>query len=505
MERTLPSASPLLALAVLSACATAGVPVAQNPRPATDETMVSRPVESENVATALELPSLPEVTSRPADLVSLDLRDAEVLDVLRMLAEVGRVSVIATEDVDGTITIRLQDMPWEEALTVVTSSLHLAWQRQGDVVRVSTVEALQAEQERLQKLAETHEDLQPLEVGYLRLSFVHSDRLAALISGQSKGAEGSGNGILSDRGSVLSDPTTNTLIVRDTVDAIARVRELVGRIDIAAPQILIESSIVEASSDLSRSLGVQWGYREGLPAGEGAAGGNLHVGADPTGAVPYMVDFPADILPRSGGAFDIALGSLTGEAFELRLTALEREGKAKIISRPRVVTINNMPATIKSLTVIRVKLPSSETVVNTGNDSSISGSGKAATERIETGIILVVTPQVAADGQVLLDLFAKSSQADFSRSVDGIPTETSREASAHVRVADGQTVVLGGIYTDRDDERESGVPYLRSIPGLDWFFKRNDRSARREDLLVFLTPHIVRGPALAAVSPAAGR
>ena len=210
--------------------------------------------------------------------------------------------------------------------------------------------------------------------------------------------------------------------------------------------------------------------------------------------MPFLVDFPAKgVVPGSGSVLDLALGSLNGaQSLDVRLTALEQKGQGRIISRPRVVTLNNVAATIQSLTILRVRLPSTGTVINTGAGGA-AGTAQTATEKIETGITLEVTPQVSSDGFVLLDMFAKSSQADFTRTVDNIPTEITRQATSHVLVRDGQTVVLGGIYRDTQTDNMSGVPWFNSIPGLGWLFKTEGKEKRREDLLVFLTPRVLKG------------
>jgi type IV pilus assembly protein PilQ len=220
-----------------------------------------------------------------------------------------------------------------------------------------------------------------------------------------------------------------------------------------------------------------------------------------------MADFP---VPGSfgtgfgagnGSALDLALGSLDGtHSLAARLTALEEQGKGKVISRPRVITMNNVAATIQSLTILRVKLPSTGTVINTGTGGAAGGATNA-TEKINTGITLVVTPQVSSDGYVLMSIYAKSSQPDFTHTVDGIPNEVSREANSNVLIPNGETVVLGGIFRNTSDDRESGLPYLRSVPALGWLFKRLLRSSHHEELLVFLTPRIVSG-ATAALPPA---
>ena len=156
------------------------------------------------------------------------------------------------------------------------------------------------------------------------------------------------------------------------------------------------------------------------------------------------------------------------------------------------MTLNNVAATIKSLTILRVKLPSTGTVINTGAGGA-AGAASTATEKIETGIVLVVTPQVSSDGYVLLDMSVKSSQADFARQVDNIPTEISREANSHILVKDGQTVVLGGIYRDTFSDTRTGLPFFKDIPGLGWLFRNLSRNDAREDLLVFLTPRVMGG------------
>jgi len=303
----------------------------------------------------------------------------------------------------------------------------------------------------------------------------------------------------------MSDEQTNTLIVRDISRGIENARELVRRLDVQTPQVLIESNIVEATTDFAQALGIQWGYRANFgpetgnptgvnfPGSVGFGGSGLGMGS---GGVPFLADFPArgNFGPGSGGALDLLLGSVDGsQALNARLSALEEQGKGKVISRPRVVTLNNVPATIKSLTIIRVKLPSTGTVINTGAGGA-AGAQTVATEKIETGIVLTVTPLVSSDGYILLDLQAKSSQADFTRLVDQIPTEISREANSHVLVKDGQTVVLGGIYRDTVNEQQAGIPYLRSVPGLGWLFRNLSKTDRREDLLVFLTPRILTVP-----------
>lgn len=460
--------------------------------------------------------------------ISVDLKDADIHNVLRLLAEVSNLNIVATDDVQGRITLRLFDVPWDQVLDIVLQVMNLESTQEGNVLRISTVKRLREEREELAKAIEAQRDVEPLQVAYVRVNYAKAQKIAELISGAARVQGGGGRGgrggrgrgvseetetgILTVRGSVMVDEFTNTLVIRDVAEGIANARDLVARLDVQIPQVLIESNIVEATTSFARELGVQWGYRASVgrqtgnttglnfPGSIGLGGAGLGSGS---GGVPFIADFPAggNFKAGSGSALDLALGSLDGsQALDLRLTALEEEGKARIISRPRVVTLNNVAATIKSLTVIRVRLPSTGTVINTGAGGA-AGAAQAGTEKIETGITLVVTPQVSSDGFVLLDMFAKSSQADFAQTVDNIPTEITREATSHVLVRDGQTVVLGGIYRDSLDESSSGVPFFNHIPGLSWLFKKQSNNTRREDLLVFLTPRILGGAGAAQHLP----
>ncbi len=444
--------------------------------------------------------------------VSLDFKDADISNVLRLLAEVSKLNIIATDDVRGKVTIRLFEVPWDQALDIILQVLNLESIQDGNVIRVSTVKRLREEREELQRAQEALRSVEPLRVDYIHVNYAKATKMAEIISGAARTRRGQStgtqqreeeDGVLTRRGTVLVDEFTNTLIVRDIQRGIDNARDVVRKLDVQTPQIMIESAIIEATADFARELGVQWGYRAvygpetgnptgvNFPGSVGVGGSGLTLGP---GNVPFIADFPAaGAIAGGGSALGLLLGSVDGsQALAVRISALERQGKARVVSKPRVATLNNVAATIKSLTIIRVKLPSTGTVINTGAGGA-AGTASTATEKIETGIILIVTPQVSADGFVLLDIFAKSSQADFTRTVEGIPTEIAREANSHILVKDGQTVVLGGIYRDTTADSQAGTPYLKDIPGLGWLFRTNRKEDRREDLLVFLTPRIMGG------------
>jgi type IV pilus assembly protein PilQ len=484
-------------------------PAAPAPEVARDEPTSSRePAPGPTVAAVKQ-----EKPAKPAPRVgfngqriSLDFKDADIQNVLRVLADVSGLNIIATDDVKGKVTLHLTDVPWDQALDLVMRSNRLEMMREGNVVRISTVNRLKEEREALRAAQDAERELEPLRVRYVRVNYARADD--ALIDKV--------KGVLTDRGSVTFDERTNTVIVRDIGRGIDDASELVRQLDVQSPQVLIEANIVEATESFARALGIQWGYQynqgplTGNPTGSnfpgtvGVGGSGLGAGTTPPASpgtapnvVPFMADFPVPagfaggFGPGAGSALNLALGSLDGaHSITARLTALEEQGKGKVISRPRVITMNNVAATIQSLTILRVKLPSTGTVINTGTGGA-AGTASSATEKINTGITLVVTPQISADGYVLMSIYAKSSQPDFSRTVDGIPNEISREANSNVLIQDGNTVVLGGIFRQTSDDRESGLPYLRRIPAIGWLFKRMLKQKQNDELLVFLTPKIV--------------
>jgi type IV pilus assembly protein PilQ len=482
-------------------------PPAEPPPPSVKAEPVSQPPPPAAVASVPKEPrhAAPEGVFT-GQRISLDFKDADIQNVLRVLADVSGLNIIATDDVKGKVTLHLTDVPWDQALDLVLRSNRLEKTQEGNVVRISTVARLKEEREALRAADEAARELEPLRVRYIRVNYAKADE--ALIDKV--------KGVLTDRGSVTFDDRTNTIIVRDIPHGVEDAATLVRELDVQSPQVLIEANIVEATEDVARALGVQWGYAfnagpaTGNPTGVnfpgtiGVGGSGLGAGtaAPPFGStprlpVPFLADFPvpgnfgSGFGAGNGSALDLALGSIDGaHSLSARLTALEEQGKGKVISRPRVITLNNVAATIQSLTILRVKLPSTGTVINTGTGGA-AGSASTATEKINTGITLVVTPQISSDGFVLMAIYAKSSQPDFTRTVDGIPNEISREANSNVLIPNGETVVLGGIFRNTSQDNTHGLPYLSNVPVLGWLFKNVLHTNHHEELLVFLTPKIL--------------
>ncbi len=453
--------------------------------------------------------------------ISLEFKDADILNVLRIIADVAHRNIVATDDVTGRVTIVLYDVPWDQALEILLKSTGLELVEYDDVITISTAKRL--EEGRKNRLAAqvAGRRLEPLQTAYLRVNYVKARDLAQLLRGKSTtsaaGAMTAGDiagetagqrrGLLSGRGTVMTNDATNTLIVRDISDGIANSRELVRRLDVQTPQVAIQGLIFEADTDIGRDLGVRWGAsyiaspETGNPTGKNFPGRIAVGGGGPrdtidgedgeTAGAPILVDFPAaGVAAGAGSTLGLVLGSLDGSSqLDAQVTAIEQAGKGKVISRPKVITLNNAEAQIQSLEILRVRLPSTGTVINTGAGGA-AGGNTSATQAIDTGIILRVTPQVSNDGYILLQMFVKSSVPSTAKT-DDIPNEISRQATSQVLVRDGETVVIGGVYRQQSTQAESGVPWLKDIPILGWLFKNRSNQDRRQELLVFITPRVV--------------
>ncbi|MGE0825020.1 MAG: type IV pilus secretin PilQ [Candidatus Binatia bacterium] len=466
--------------------------------------------------------------------ISLDFKNADIHDVFRILADVSGLNIVATDDVKARVTLRLVEIPWDQALDVVLQANGLEKSRVGNVITISTTKRLEAERNARLLAQNAQQKIAPLETAYIRINYVKATDVVSIItreieqrasgSGGATARGGSGKqtqiAIMSPRGTIAADPTTNVVIVRDSVDRIAAVRELIRNVDVQTPQVVIESYIITTNENLNRDLGIQWGYQyTASPETGNATGmnfpGRVGLGGVPgllnsgTGGVPFIVDFPSSAQAGQGSVLDIALGSLSGsQALNLRLSALESQGKARVIARPRVVTLNNKVAEIKSRRVVRVPVVSGRTAIVTGQGGS-GGQGNAF-EEFDVGVTLKITPQISSDGYVLLEIDAESSElTDPSISVGGsgnafpvIPDSLSRTTSSSVLIKANETFVLGGIFQDNMRQTERGIPYLRDTPGLGWLFRSNLRNKNKDELMVFITPKLVPGIATAGLPSA---
>jgi type IV pilus assembly protein PilQ len=410
--------------------------------------------------------------------LSLDFKDADIKNVFRLLAEVSGLNIVVTNDVNRKVTVRLVEVPWDQALDLLIDTNGLGKEQIGNVVRISTAEQLKAERDALAAARKSEENLEPLQTMYFNINYAKVKDLEPKVKT-----------LLTKRpdASLVIDERSNTIMVRDVRKAVEDVTALIAKLDTRTPQVLIESNLIETTPTFARALGLRLQFTSGGTAFSSASGAG-------TPFVGNTVPFPG--APTGlGGTVSVIQNSVGGlRNLAGALEAAEQEGNIRIISRPSVVTLNNIASTIRSERILRISLPAS-TNIATGTGTSAAGAA-VATEKVPVGIILTVTPQVSSDGYVLMNINVKSSSIANSATVGGgtagvIPfDELNREAIANVLVKDGETIVIGGILKDTSQDSESGIPYLKDIPVLGWLFKSQRVQKDFEELMVFITPRL---------------
>jgi type IV pilus assembly protein PilQ len=419
--------------------------------------------------------------------IDIELQDAPIKDVLLLFSDIGRVNIIAGRNVEGSVTMKLTSVPWDQALDIILRSLQLGLQRDGNVIRVATLEDLEAERKDAIERANAQVQLKPLETRLRPVSYATVDEMVPKVQS-----------VLSPRGTVTPDSRTNTLIIMDVAENIALAEQLITSLDTQTPQVLIEARIVEARTTFQRQLGIQWGFDftaspgTGNPTGllfpnsVGVGGGATGTPADTRGLIlpgatanpNYAVDLPAPVGTGSGGALGFSFGSISGNLnTNLRLSAAESTGEVRIISAPKVVTLDNSEAQIEQ----GVQIPISQ----------VSAQG-VNTRFVNATLSLQVTPHVTNEGSVLLDVQVQKNEADFvNTGARGDPTILTRQARSRMLVNDADTAVIGGIYTRNKAVNYTKVPWLADIPIIGWFFKNKSEADTRSEVLIFLTPRIV--------------
>jgi type IV pilus assembly protein PilQ len=421
-------------------------------------------------------------------LISLDLQETDIDNALRIIAEVSNLNIIASDDVTGKVTLRLIDVPWDQALDVILKTNGLDQVTEGNVIRIAPVDKLRQEREALREAKKAAENLEDLKVKYIRVSYARATDLKEQVET-----------VLSERGSATVDERTNQLIIKDIQKGQEEILQLVKKLDLRTPQVLLETQIVEASRSLLRDLGFQWNFsysmspQTGNPTGLNFPNSVVVGGGASSASGLQAVNFPAAIAQDSGSAIAAILDSADGSrALSMRLTALEREGKVRVLSRPQVATVNNKEAEIKSVETVRIPLPDSGLAVATGQGANAAGGGASAFQTFDVGITLRVTPQASPDYFVLLDVYANSSTFG-ERIVQNIPSTLERQTTSTILVKSGQTFALGGVYRINDRDQVDGLPFFKDIPVLGTFFRRTLVDKRDEELIFFITPHIVEG------------
>ena len=426
--------------------------------------------------------------------LSLNFQDIEVRAVLQLLADFTSLNIVTSDTVQGNLTLRLQNVPWDQALDLILKTKGLAMRRSGNVIMIAPTEEI-ATREKLEIESKKQvEELAPLQSELILINYAKASDLAGLLRSQDKT-------LLSERGKVSVDERTNTLIVLETADRLASIRKLVIKLDIAVRQVLIEARIVIANNDFARDLGVRFGA-----TGTRAASNNLIVGSGSgagadtminsalanqqtnTNGSPYPISIPAAgnrynfNLPAGGTAGSIAFAVLgRNTLLDLELSALQQEGRGEVISSPRVITSNQKEAVIKQGTEIPFQQAAS--------------SGATTVAFKEAVLSLTVTPHITPDDRIRMDLkVTKDSVGQVVPTANGgsNPSIDKREISTQVLVQSGETVVLGGIHDQQKRESTTKVPFFGDLPFIGILFRRNSTVDQNTELLIFVTPKVLK-------------
>ena len=408
------------------------------------------------------------------DPVTMDFQNADLRAVLRVFAEISALNIVIDPSVQGEVNVALTQVPWDQAFDVILRANGLGYEIDGTVVRIASLQRLQQEAEESAALARRAAEAGDLLVFTRTLSYARADDLVPLLTATS----------LSARGEVFTDPRTNTLIIRDLADRLPAIDDLLDTLDRSEPQVEIEARVVRASHDSARALGVQWGLGgSGAPGRGGAAGpGEPGTSASDAGSPPDRR--LATGIDLGVGAPTSTLGVALGEAggpfdLDVVLSALESRGDLRIISSPRVTTQNNVQAEILQGDQIPYQTVANNTVT---------------VEFKEAALTLRVTPQITAADTVIMQVEVENSFADFARALGNppIPSIVTQRAATTVQVGDGETAVIGGIYENARSEQSSRTPGLHRVPVLGWLFRSSTRNESSDELMIFLTPRIVR-------------
>ncbi len=432
--------------------------------------------------------------------ISLDLQNADVQSVFRLLSEVGGVNIVLGEEIQGKVTLKLKDVPWDQVLDIVMARFGLGKVTLDGVIYIAPIGALQKRAEELKSLKRTlaeGEDLGPLKTEYITVNYVSAcDLLKATVSaGQGQtGQTGAGHSLihtlLTKRGSVSCDARTNTLIVKDTESAIQAVKELVAKLDIPTKQVLIEARIVEANTNFTRNLGVQWygGYYKTnnktnfrispstqLPTGKA---GRPSDGVYDTSVAPFgpIVDLGVASTSQLG----FAIGYITKTSallLDVHLSAMEQQGQGRIVSAPRIITRDNGEALIRQ----GYKVPYLE----------LTSEGTATTKFIDADLTLKVIPHILPNNEIRLEINIDKSEPDWAKQVNGVPAILTRTAQTFLRVPNGGTVVIGGLKIAKRQETYDRVPGLSKIPAVGNLFKNSQKNQEEQELVIFITAKVV--------------
>ncbi|WP_020483739.1 type IV pilus secretin PilQ [Methylomonas sp. MK1] len=450
--------------------------------------------------------------------LSLNFQDIEVRSVLQILADFTELNIIAADSVAGNVTLRLNDVPWDQALELILKAKGLAKRQNGNVVMVAPVaEIMKIEQEELDS-KKIFEELEPLKTENIQINYAKAGEICGVLMGVGNNSQGgqsgagaSGGGgcgggggggsvasqqsgagqnsqgggsasmrLLSPRGTAIVDARTNTLIVKDTAKAMEDVRRMIKLLDVPVRQVLIESRIVIADTSFAQNLGTKFGVAHKADVNSGTQYGMTGAGVETSENSQILSDLGSALAASSGGALALTLARGADYLLNLEISALQDDGKGELVSNPRVMTSDMVQASIKQ----GVQIPYQTQSQATG----------PVTELVDAVLELNVTPQITPSGSVIMLLDIKKDSPGTPLATGGnatVPIDT-RQLKTKVQVEDGETVVLGGIYESTVQESFNTVPWVSDLPVIGWMFKKSVKNDTKKELLVFITPKVVK-------------
>ncbi|RJQ40491.1 MAG: type IV pilus secretin PilQ [Nitrospiraceae bacterium] len=430
------------------------------------ETATGGEVKTEAKAQTAE-PEKPVEGKYKGQKISLDFQDADIGPIFRLLADISGYNFVIDPAVKGKITLKLMNVPWDQALDIVLQTFGLGKSVEGNIVWIAPVSMFAKMSDEKTKAKDVEEKAEDLMQEIIRINYATSSEISGAID---KGK------LLSSRGAVTIDNRMNTLIIKDTQKSINKIKELVKVMDVAKPQVMIEAKIVEVGSNYSESMGIRWGGNLGT-ASPRVGFGNIDI-ASGTFSVNTPIVTAGSAATNPGGVLGLSLGSASTVQVNLSLSALESVGKSKRLSNPKIMTMDNEAATIQQGVSIPVQ--------------TVSAEG-TKTEYVNATLSLGVTPRITPDGYVQLKINATNNALGIL-TPQGYAIET-KSVNTQALVKNGDTLVIGGIYTTNTSEGEEGIPLLSKIPLLGWLFKTKTQTGPNvTELLVFITPTIVTKP-----------
>ncbi|MCG2580705.1 MAG: type IV pilus secretin PilQ [Marinobacter sp.] len=411
------------------------------------------------------------------DKLSLNFQDIEVRSVLQLIADFTGLNLVASDTVSGSITLRLQNVPWDQALDLILKTKGLDKRQIGNVLLVAPADEIAAREKLELETNKQIAELAPVRLDIIQVNYAKAADIVALVQADEE--------LISSRGFVSSDARTNTISVRETTEKLEEIRQLVSTWDVAVRQVSIEARIVRAQSNVAEDLGIRWGL-QGRGTADGGSdnfvigGSQSSLGGISTSGADLTVpsDLSVDLGVTRTGASSVAFGYIgTDFLVDLELSAFESDGKAEVVSQPRVVTADRQTAKIKS----GEEIPYQEA----------SSSGATSTSFKEAALSLEVTPQITPDDKIIMDLVVNQDSRGET-TPGGIPAINTNEVTTQVLVGNGETVVLGGIFQSEVATQTIKTPFLGDIPYLGRLFKRTERIDERSELLIFITPKIIK-------------